>query len=252
MGRFVDSLDGKYITAEDVGTCVEDMVHLRKETTRVTGLPLEMGSSGDPSPWTALGTYHGIIACMEEVHGTNDLTGRTVAIQGCGHVGAFLADLLHDAGAKMIYAVISPERAQALADKTGGSVVDPAQILSVECDILAPCALGAIVNDETLPTFNTKIIAGAANNMLLREEHGQRLREAGILYAPDYVINAGGIINVSIEVEGEYDEARSRVKVENIYNALQEIFKISRDEGIPTNEAANRLALERLKQPARS
>ena len=187
-----------------------------------------------------------------EVHGTNDLSGRTVAIQGCGHVGAFLADLLHDAGAKMIYADITPERAQALAKKTGGSVVDPAQILSVECDILAPCALGAIVNDETLPNFNTKIIAGAANNMLLREEHGQRLREAGILYAPDYVINAGGIINVSIEVEGTYDEAKAKVKVENIYHALKRVFEISKAEDIPTNEASNKLAFERLAQPARS
>ena len=252
MGRFVDSLDGKYITAEDVGTSVEDMVYVRETTKRVTGLPLEMGSSGDPSPWTALGTYHGIIACMEEVHDTNDLKGRTVAIQGCGHVGMFLAELLDEAGAKMIYADITPERAQALADKHGGTVIDPAQILSVECDILAPCALGAIVNDETLPDFNTKIIAGAANNMLLREEHGQRLREAGILYAPDYVINAGGIINVSIEVEGEYDEERARVKVENIYHALKRCFEISKERNISTNEASNFLAEERLRKPART
>jgi leucine dehydrogenase len=252
MGRFIDSLEGKYITAEDVGTSVEDMVFVRKETTRVTGLPLELGSSGDPSPWTALGTFRGIEACMEEVHGSKDLSGRTVAIQGCGHVGGFLADLLHEAGAKQIFADISNERAQELANRTGGSVVDANQILSVECDVLAPCALGAIVNNETLPNFNTKIIAGAANNMLLREEHGQRLREAGILYAPDYVINAGGIINVSIEVEGAYDADKARAKVDNIYHALKRVFEISKTEDIPTNEASNRLALERLSQPARS
>ncbi len=252
MGRFIDSLGGTYITAEDVGTCVEDMVHVRKETKFCTGLPLELGSSGDPSPWTALGTFLGIKACLEEVYGSADFADRTVAIQGCGHVGAFLADLLHEQGAKMIFADITPERAQELADRTGGIVGDPATILEAECDVLAPCALGAVVNDETLPNFRSKIIAGAANNVLLREEHGQRLKEAGILYAPDYVINAGGIINVSIEVEGDYDEARSRAKVENIYNALQQIFKISRTEDIPTSEAANRLAQERLNQPARS
>ncbi len=252
MGRFVDSLGGTYITAEDVGTSVEDMVNVRKETKYCTGLPKDMGSSGDPSPWTALGTFLGIKAGLEEVYGDADFANRTVAIQGCGHVGMYLADLLHEQGANMIFADITPERAQALADKTGGSVGDPATILEVECDVLAPCALGAVVNDETLPNFRTKVIAGAANNVLLREEHGQRLKEAGILYAPDYVINAGGIINVSIEVEGEYDEDKSRAKVENIYNALKRIFEISKTEDIPTNEAANRLAQERLKQPARS
>jgi len=251
MGRFVDSLEGKYICAEDVGTAVADMVYVRETTTRVTGLPLEMDSSGDPSPWTALGCYHGILACMEEVFDTRDLTGRTVAIQGCGHVGRFLAGLLAKDGAKLLYADISNDRAKALADEFGGTVVDTADILFEECDILAPCALGAIVNDESLPKFNTKIMAGAANNVLLREEHGQRLREAGILYAPDYVINAGGIINVSIEVEGKYDEARSRVKVENIYHALKRVFQISKEQDISTNEASNRLAEERLAQPAR-
>ncbi len=246
MGKFVDSLGGRYITAEDVGTSVEDMVHVRKETKCVTGLPKSMGSSGDPSPWTALGTYRGIKACMEEVFGTRDLSGRTVAIQGCGHVATYLARHLAEGGAELLLADIVADKAQALAEETGGKVIDPAEILSVECDILAPCALGAIVNDETLPDFRCKIIAGAANNILLREEHGQRLKEADILYAPDYVINAGGIINVSIEVEGEYDEERSRAKVENIYHALKRVFEISKAENISTNEASNRLARERL------
>ncbi|MDA1195953.1 MAG: leucine dehydrogenase [Planctomycetota bacterium] len=252
MGRFVDSLGGKYITAEDVGTSVEDMVNVRKETKYVTGLPLELGSSGDPSPWTALGTFLGIKACLGEVFGSESFEGRTVAIQGCGHVGAFLAEHLAKAGAKLILADIAPERARAVAAASGGTVRDASSILDVECDVLAPCALGAVVNDETLPNFRTKIIAGAANNVLLREDHGLRLKEAGILYAPDYVINAGGIINVSIEVEGAYDEARSRTKVENIYDALKRIFEISKAEDIPTNGAANRLAKERLSQPARS
>jgi leucine dehydrogenase len=253
MGRFVDSLGGKYITAEDVGTSVEDMVHVRKETKWVTGLPLEMGSSGDPSPWTALGCFVGIKACLEEVFGSADFKGRTVAIQGCGHVGLFLAQHLANEGAKLLLADIAPDKAKALADATGGEVVDPGEILSVPCDVLAPSALGAVVNDETLPQFHTRIIAGAANNVLLREEHGLRLREAGILYAPDYVINAGGIINVSIEIEPDgYNEERARVKVENIYHALKRVFEISKAENISTNEASNRLALERLAQPARA
>ena len=248
MGRFVDTFEGKYITAEDVGTAVEDMVHVRAETKYVTGLPLDMGSSGDPSPWTALGCFHGIRACLEEAFGSGDLKGRTVAIQGCGHVGEFLARDLHEEGAKLIVADISPERAKALANETGGMVVDPAEILSVECDVFAPCALGAVVNDETLDKLHCKIIAGAANNVLLREEHGLRLKEAGILYAPDYVINAGGIINVSIEVEGAYEAERSRKKVENIYVALKRVFEIAKEQNISTNEASNHLAEERLEQ----
>ena len=251
MGRFVDSLDGKYITAEDVGTTVEDMVIVRKETTRVTGLPRSMGSSGDPSPWTALGTFLGIKACLEEVFGSGDFKDRTVAVQGCGHVGQYLVEQLHEAGAKLILADIATEKVQALAEKTGATIADPGEILSVECDVLAPCALGAVVNDESLQNLHTKIIAGAANNILLREEHGQRLKEAGILYAPDYVINAGGIINVSIEVEGEYDEERARKKVENIYHALKRVFEIAKRDDIPTNIASNRVAKERLaRQPA--
>lgn len=246
MGKFVDSFEGKYITAEDVGTTVEDMVHVRKETQRVTGLPLELGSSGDPSPWTALGTFLGIKACLEEVFGSGDFTGRTVAVQGVGHVGEYLCDHLHEAGAKLIVADIAREKVEEIAERTGAQIVDPADILFVECDVLAPCALGAVVNDESLPKLNTKIIAGAANNILLREDHGDRLREAGILYAPDYVINAGGIINVSIEVEGEYDEERSRAKVENIYVALKRVFEIANAENISTNAASNRLAEERL------
>jgi leucine dehydrogenase len=252
MGRFVDSQEGQYITAEDVGTCVDDMVIVREETKYVTGLPRSMGSSGDPSPWTALGTFLGIKACLEEVFGSGDFTDRTVAIQGCGHVGQYLADHLHEAGAKLIIADISQDKVNAVAQKTGAKIVDATEIVSTKCDVFAPCALGAIINDESLPTLNTKIVAGAANNVLLGEEHGQRLKEAGILYAPDYVINAGGIINVSIEVEGEYDEEKSRQKVENIYVALKRVFEISRTEGISTNEASNRLAKERLSRPART
>lgn len=247
MGRFIDTLGGAYITAEDVGTAVEDMVTVRRSTKWVTGLPHAMNSSGDPSPWTALGCFRGIVACLEEAFGSGEPRGRTVAIQGCGHVGHFLAQHLAKAGAKLLLADISPERVQEVARETGGTVVDPSEILFTRCDVLAPCALGAVFNDETIPRLKARIVAGAANNVLLKEEHGQKLRAAGILYAPDYVINAGGIINVSIEVEkGGYNEARSRKKVDNIYNALKRVFAMSKASNISTNEASNRLAEEIL------
>lgn len=247
MGRFVDAFGGKYITAEDVGTSVEDMVLVRKESRWVTGLPRAMSSSGDPSPWTALGVFRGMKACLEEVHGSGDFAGKTVALQGVGHVGAYLAEHLHKAGARLVVTDLSTERAKETAQRFGGQVVAPDAIYDVPCDVFSPNALGAVVNDDTVKRLRTKIVAGAANNVLLREEHGDRLRELGILYAPDYVINAGGIINVSIEVEKEgYDEARSRKKVENIYNALKTVFRMAREKGVSTNRASNLLAEERL------
>ncbi len=253
MGEFVDSLGGRYITAEDVGTSVEDMVVLRRKTKWVTGLPRESGSSGDPSPWTALGVFRGMKACLEEVFGSGEFRGRTIALQGCGHVGTFLSTHLHQAGAKLVVSDISEDRARAVANETGATIVHPNEILFVEADIVAPCALGAIINDESLPRLRTPIVAGAANNVLLREEHGLKLRDAGILYAPDYVINAGGIINVSIEVEPSgYKEDRARAKVENIYIALKRVFEIAKEQGISTNEASNRLAEERIRAAAAS
>jgi leucine dehydrogenase len=247
MGRFIDSLGGKYITAEDVGTSVEDMVVVRKETKWVTGLPHSLGSSGDPSPWTALGVFRGQKACLEEAYGSGDFRGRTVAIQGLGHVGAFLAQHLKDAGAKLVVADVSSDRVRDAQARYAAAVVDPGAIYDVPCDIFAPCALGAVINEDTLKRLKCRIVAGAANNVLLREEHGDRLREMGVVYAPDYVINAGGIINVSIEVEaGGYDEERSRAKVENIYGALKTVFRISREKGVSANRASNLLAEERL------
>ena len=247
MGRFVDAFGGKYITAEDVGTSVEDLVLVRKETRWATGLPREIGSSGDPSPWTALGVFRGMKACLEEVYGSGEFAGRTVAMQGLGHVGGFLAEHLAKAGARLVVTDLSPERAKEAASRLGATVVAPEAIYDVACDVFSPNALGAVINDDTLKRFKTKIIAGAANNVLLREEHGDRLREMGILYAPDYVINAGGIINVSIEVEKEgYDEARSRKKVENIYNALKTVFRMAREKNVSTNRASNLLAEERI------
>ena len=247
MGKFVDAFGGKYITAEDVGTSVEDLVLVRKETRWATGLPREIGSSGDPSPWTALGVFRGIKACLEEVYGSGEFTGRTVAMQGLGHVGGFLAEHLAKAGARLVVTDLSPERAKEAASRLGATVVAPEAIYDVACDVFSPNALGAVINDDTIKRLKTKIVAGAANNVLLREEHGDRLREMGVLYAPDYVINAGGIINVSIEVEKEgYDEARSRKKVENIYNALKTVFRMAREKNVSTNRASNLLAEERI------
>jgi leucine dehydrogenase len=251
MGRFIDTLAGQYVTAEDVGTSVEDMVLVRKETKWVTGLPRSLGSSGDPSPWTALGCFRGIQACLEESFRNRDPRGRTVAIQGLGHVGQFLAQQLHEAGARLVVCDVSPERVRDAATRWGATVVEPNAIYDVPCDVFAPCALGAVLNDDTIPRLRAKVVAGAANNVLLREEHGDRLKEAGVLYAPDYVINAGGIINVSIEVEaGGYDEERSRRKVEHIPTALEKVFRISREKNVSTNRASNLLA-EQILQRAR-
>jgi leucine dehydrogenase len=247
MGEFIDALGGRYITAEDVGTSVEDMVKVRTKTRWVTGLPRSMGSSGDPSPWTALGVFRGQKACLEDAFGSGDFEGRTVAIQGMGHVGVFLAEHLKAAGAKLVVTDVAADRARDAGSRFGAQVVSTDAIYEVPCDVFAPCALGAGINDETIKRLRCKIIAGAANNVLLREEHGDRLREQGILYAPDYVINAGGIINVSCEVEpGGYDEARSRKKVENIYNALKAVFRLSREHNISTNRASNLVAEQKL------
>jgi leucine dehydrogenase len=247
MGRFIDAFGGLYITAEDVGTSVDDMVLVRKETRWVTGLPLALGSSGDPSPWTALGCFRGIRACLEEVFGHGEVRGRTVAVQGFGHVGQHLAEQLHEAGARLVVSDIAPERVRDAGARFGATVVEPNAIYDVPCDVFAPCALGAVVNDDTIRRLKTRIVAGAANNQLLREEHGDRLKDAGVLYAPDYVINAGGIINVSIEVEaGGYDEARSRRKVEHIPSALKTVFRMSREKNVSTNRAGNLLAEEIL------
>ena len=249
MGSFIDSLGGTYITAEDVGTSVEDMVKVKQRTRWVTGLPRSMGSSGDPSPWTALGVFRGQKACIEDIFGTSDFAGKTVAIQGMGNVGAMLAGHLSAAGAKLVVTDVTLDRAREAAHRHGALIVPPDAIYEVPCDIFAPCALGAVINDETIKRLQCKIIAGGANNVLLREDHGDRLREMGILYAPDYVINAGGIINISCEVEpGGYDDSHSRKKVENIYNALKAVFRLSREQNLSTNRASNLVAEEKLRE----
>jgi leucine dehydrogenase len=249
MGRFVEALGGLYTTAEDVGTSVEDMVIVRQETRHVTGLPREMGSSGDPSPFTALGVFLGMKACAEFALGTGDLRGLRVSVQGCGNVARHLCAHLHEAGASLIVTDIVAEKAKMLADQYGARVVAPDAIYDEECEIYAPCALGATINDDTVPRLRCKIVAGAANNQCLTVEHGDRLKERGIVYAPDFVINAGGIINVSVELEPDgYHEERATAKVRNIYNAVRDILRTARQQDISTNRAAILLAEKKLEE----
>jgi leucine dehydrogenase len=251
FGQFVQSLGGRYITAEDVGTTVEDMQNIKMETNFVAGLPKMFGGSGDPSPFTALGTFEGIKSSVRFKTGAEDLKNLTVAIQGVGHVGYFLARLLHEAGAKLIVSDIYEDKVMRVVKEFGARAVSGDEIYGVEADVFAPCALGAVVNDETIPRMKYKIIAGAANNQLLDENrHAQKLLEKGILYAPDYIINAGGVINVYFEVINEYNEERVTSKVKNIYTILQEVYKISAEEEITTAQAASRFAERRIDEIA--
>lgn len=246
MGRFVESLNGLYTTAEDVGTNVQDMVTVRKETKHVTGLPREMGSSGDPSPFTGLGVFLGIKACVEK-SGGKDLKDVRIAVQGCGNVARYLCEHLSKAGAKLFVTDIVAEKAQMMVDKHRAQLVPPEEIYDLPCDVFAPCALGAVINDDTIPRLKCRIVAGGANNVLLSEQHGDRLRERGILYAPDFVINAGGIINVSVELEPKgYNEERSFQKVTNIYNAVRDILEAADREKIASNRAAILFAERKL------
>jgi leucine dehydrogenase len=246
-GRFVESLGGRYITAEDVGTSVSDMDYVNMETEHVTGLP---GTSGDPSPVTAYGVYRGIKAAAQAKFGSDDLAGRTVAVQGLGHVGSYLCRHLANDGASLIVTDIDPERVRAVVDETGAESVRPDAIYGVEADIYAPSALGATINDETIPQLRVQIVAGAANNVLEEERHGAELHRRGILYAPDYVINAGGLINVYGELKGWSAEQAMR-KAGEIYGTLLQLFELASEEGIPTDLAADRIAQQRIEAVGR-
>jgi leucine dehydrogenase len=247
FGRFVQSLGGRYITAEDVGTSVEDMEYIKMETDYVSGLPMEFGGSGDPSPFTALGTYEGIRASVKYHLKKDSLKGIRVAIQGVGHVGYHLCEMLHESGAELIVTDIFEDKVEKVVNEFGAKEVQGDEIYAVDAEVFAPCALGAIVNDDTIGRMKFKIIAGGANNQLLDEEiHGKKLKEKNILYAPDYLINAGGVTNVFFEVINEYSKDRVTKKVKNIYNILMEVYRIAEKENITTAEAAARLAEKRL------
>jgi leucine dehydrogenase len=241
-GRAVESLGGRYITAEDVGTSVDDMEFVRMETDSVTGV---YGGSGDPSPVTAYGVYQGIRASAERKFGTPSLAGRHITVQGLGHVGQYLCQFLHEEGARLTVTDIDPGRVQQVVEATGAQSVGPDEIYAVAADIFAPCALGAVVNDDTLKVLDVKVVAGAANNQLKDPRHGAILHERDVLYAPDYVINAGGLINVYGELN-DWSAERSKRKAGEIYGTLHRIFDLAEAEGISTGVAADRVAEERI------
>jgi leucine dehydrogenase len=243
-GRFVESLGGRYITAEDVGTSTADMDFVHMETKNVSGLA---GRSGDPSPVTAHGVFRAIQASAKERWGSDDLSTRSVSVQGAGHVGYYLMKELHEAGATLIVTDIDAERVKQVVQEFGARAVAPDDIYGVQADIFAPCALGGIINDQTLPQLKCEILAGAANNVLLEaEKHGVAIEERGILYAPDYVANAGGVINVYSELAG-WSSARSFRKADEIYDTILKVFAIAKNDGVPTYVAADRLAEQRIK-----
>jgi leucine dehydrogenase len=242
-GRFVESLGGRYITAEDVGTSTSDMDFVHMETKNVSGLA---GRSGDPSPVTAHGVFRAIQASAKERWGSDDLSTKTISLQGAGHVGYYLAKELHEAGAKLIVTDIDAERVKQVVNEFGATAVAPDEIYGVQADIFAPCALGGIINDKTIPQLKVEIVCGAANNVLLEERHGHALEERGILYGPDYVANAGGVINVYSELAG-WDSARAFRKADEIYDTVLKVYSIAKSDKVPTYVAADRLAEQRIK-----
>lgn len=251
FGRFVQGLSGRYITAEDVGIDVQDMEWVHSETKYVTGIPQSIGGSGDPSPVTAFGVYMGIKACAHKAYGSDSIAGKRIAVQGAGHVASNLCRYLHDEGAELIVSDIDEEKVSKLAAEVNAKVVEPDEIYGQDVDIFSPCALGGVVNDETMDQFKCDIIAGAANNQLDDEsDHGQQLFEKGILYAPDYVINAGGLINVASELEG-YVSQRAHDQASKIYDTILNILNYSEENETPTFEASNILAEERINTASR-
>jgi len=251
LGRFIQGLNGRYITAEDVGTSVTDMDLIHEETNYVTGISPAFGSSGNPSPVTAYGVYRGMKAAAKEAFGTDSLEGRTISVQGLGNVAYKLCEYLHNEGAKLVVTDINQAAIDRVVNDFGAKAVAPEEIYAQDVDIFSPCALGAIINDETIPQLKAKVIAGSANNQLQDSKHGDYIHELGIVYAPDYVINSGGVINVADELYG-YNRERAMKRVDGIYDSIEKIFEISKRDGIPTYVAANRLAEERIARVAKS
>lgn len=250
FGRFVESLNGRYITAEDVGTSVSDMEWVRQETSHVTGISRALGGGGDPSPFTAIGVHHGMKACAKATFGNDSLNGLKIVVQGAGHVGKYLISYLAREGAKLVIADIDEQKVQEVAKEFEVEVVGVDDVYGIKADIYAPCALGGVINDETLEQLKFKIVAGAANNQLGDTvKHGLALFKKGIIYAPDYVINAGGLINVANELRG-YNREKALVEVKNIYNIVEMILNLSKKENIPTSVASNQLAEHRIAQIA--
>jgi leucine dehydrogenase len=243
-GRFVDSIGGDYITCEDSGTSTSDMDIVARQTRHVLGTS---AGSGDPSPFTALGVRRGLQAAVKFQMDRDELDGLHIAVQGVGHVGYYLVKEVAALGARVTVADINADNVQRCVDEFGAVAVSTDEILAVECDVLAPCALGAVFNDQSIPTLNTRIIAGASNNVLAEDRHGVELFKRGILYAPDYAINAGGLINVAIEYgPGGYDADRATERVNALYDAMWEIFERAKAEDTPTHMVADRIVEERI------
>ena len=245
FGRFVDELGGRYITTEDSGTTIADMGVIRSQTRHVCGFEVSSGGSGDPSPFTALGVRRGIEATVKHALGQDELAGVRVAVQGVGNVGYYLCKELHALGAKLIVADVRAEACTKVADELGATVVDVASVHRSECEVYAPCALGGAINDATIGELRCRIVAGGANNQLDHDAIGEQLRARGVLYAPDYAINAGGLINVAQEVAG-YDAQKSRAKTLRIYDTIKEICDRADHSNTPTNRVADAMVAEIL------
>jgi leucine dehydrogenase len=244
FGRFIDTLNGRYITAEDVGIDVNDMEFILQETENVVGVHQAHGGSGDPSPYTAYGSIQGIKAALQKVFGNEELGERSFAVQGVGHVGMHLVKQLREQGAKVFVCDIMPDSVAA-AVELGAEAVSTEEIYDLDVDVFAPSALGAVINEETIPRLRCRIVAGPANNQLANDEAGNELEKRGILYAPDYAVNAGGLMNVSIEFEG-WNHERALRMTRTIYYNVNQIFRIAERDGIPTWQAADRMAEERI------
>ncbi len=248
FGRFVEGMGGRYITAEDVGTNVACMEWVRMETSNVTGISRALGGSGDPSPVTAMGVFAGMRACAHERWGNDSLEGKHVTVQGVGAVGYHLVKHLAAAGARMTVCDIDQDNLKRITKDFKVEVVAPETIFDIEADMFAPCALGGIINDDTIERLKVGVVAGSANNVLEDErKHGRSLMEKGVLYAADYVINSGGLINVANELEGN-NPRRALQQAEGIYDIILRIFEIAKREDIPTNKAADNLALRRISE----
>ena len=245
FGRFVNSLNGRYITAEDVGIDVNDMEYVFRETEYVTGVHQVHGGSGDPSPFTAYGTLQGLMAALQFKHGNEDVGKYSYAVQGAGHVGSEFIKLLREQGAKVFVTDINKDAVQRCVDELGCEAVGLDEIYDVDADVYSPCALGGTVNTQTIDRIKAKIICGAANNQLATDEIGDELARRDVLYAPDYAVNAGGVMNVSLEIDG-YNRERAMRMMRTIYYNLGRIFEISKTQNVPTYLAADRLAEERI------
>ena len=249
FGRFVHSVGGRYWTAEDVNMSTRDMEYIRMETPYVAGLPVNMGGSGDPSPVTAYGVYMGMKASAKKVYGSESLKGKRVMVQGAGHVGTFLIGYLNEEGAEVMVSDIFEDKLAAVTKAHNATVIDPDQVYASDMDIYAPCALGATLNDKTIEQLKCTIVAGGANNQLDDEDrHGRMLKDQGIVYAPDFLINSGGITNVYYEMQGNYNKERVMAQTERIFDVCTEVIDYAENNNVTTHKAALDLALKRIEQ----